>query len=512
MPTRLVDVSSMDAGGAPVLVEGVPAVVDYLALSHRWGGSKIAQTTSTNLQEHKQGIPVQSLNRTFQDAITAARKLGYRYIWIDSLCILQDSREDWTREASRMALVYQNADITLSAACATSGDTGLFQSREGQTSSVKVPCSRLRDELDPPPIPNCYFTVRKKERRDYTFTKEVAEGPLNTRAWTLQERCLSRRIVHYARTQLYWECQTSIRVESLGSNIIPGPRERSERFGDMGGALQDGFLKHLLSSASIGRAPDMDLERQKININAYSAWYYLLSDYSGRDLTVGSDKLPAISGVARVFAEHRNDTYLAGLWKGDLPSGLLWRYATARLGFQRPLSSSPRAPSWSWACWDGAIITEMDWDGRVEIEDITASVQLVGTDPFGAVKSGSLRFRGPLAPIHKLSQITMPAQQTFGLVDANVQLCDAAGAVFGNGYADSYAEVADTSSLIFCLMVVSVFVGFSPFSLQVLNAKGKWAWCLMLRETADQQVYERVGIAQVHQSAFSGPKSAITIV
>jgi len=199
MPTRLVDVGSPDGLIGPSLVETTENQKDdYLALSYRWGNTEITKTTINNLTSHKDAIMFDSLSRVFQDAIKATRTLGYRYIWIDALCIIQDSTEDWDREAACMAEIYANASITLSAAVSKSADENLFLPRQ----SVKA--VRLTDQR---------YSVTATILSD--FKEDVLSGALSRRGWTLQERLLSRRIIHFGQDQLHWECQTALRSENF---------------------------------------------------------------------------------------------------------------------------------------------------------------------------------------------------------------------------------------------------------------------------------------------------------
>lgn len=167
MPTRLADVG--EEGKAPRLVETVGSVSQYPALSHRWGGACIIQTTQANMEKHKQIIPLEDLCATFRDAIAMTKKLGYQFIWIDSLCIIQDSPVDWEREAACMATIYQNATLTPAAACATSGDTGLFQSRS-PPSAVSM--------SDGGQGQTTTYVLQKPH--GISFKDEVVDGPLNT--------------------------------------------------------------------------------------------------------------------------------------------------------------------------------------------------------------------------------------------------------------------------------------------------------------------------------------------
>jgi len=98
----------------------------YVALTYRWGSAKLTKTLLANKADYESAIPLNEISKTIQDAIAMTRKLGYRYLWVDSLCIIQNSPEDWKEEASRMAATCENTTITLSASASESADSGLF--------------------------------------------------------------------------------------------------------------------------------------------------------------------------------------------------------------------------------------------------------------------------------------------------------------------------------------------------------------------------------------------------
>ncbi|KAJ3533791.1 hypothetical protein NM208_g7826 [Fusarium decemcellulare] len=224
-----------------------------------------------------------------------------------------------------------------------------------------------------------------------------------------------------------------------------------------------------------------------------------------RDLTVPEDKLPAISGVASVFGSRRQDAYLAGLWEGDIQIGLLW-HSENRKGLKRP--SKFRAPSWSWAAYDGPIETAYDWDGEVVL-DITAScTTLANKDSYGKVISGFIEGSGFLQQISKASPVTR-AELKFGWDDANTQLLNLQGTVIGEASLDTPEAMSKTDEL-FCLMIFRVGIGFRPLSRQILNNMGDWAWGLLLERAGAQ--FRRVGLAKVHQSFFEGAKEKLTII
>ena len=131
-PNRLIDLGPLDVPVQPrlLLTEHVTSPISYATLSHRWGSAKMFQLTSKNVDSLQQRIPLAELSQTFQDAFVASKKLGVRFIWIDSLCIVQDQPDDWQKEAAKMKDIYSHARFNISATGADTSDDGLFFDRE----------------------------------------------------------------------------------------------------------------------------------------------------------------------------------------------------------------------------------------------------------------------------------------------------------------------------------------------------------------------------------------------
>ena len=198
-PTRLLDLVRFWSSGDVVLVEpeeGPDEYIPYTTLSHCWGTSTSGPltTTSANLASRKARIPFSELPLTFQNAVTTTRKLKIPYLWIDSLCIIQDSPDDWAKEAARMAVVYAGSICTLSALGSRDSNGGFFRRAEKKTDFV------FRYDLN---LGSQRIRVFPCEPNTWSL-----DGPLMRRAWTLQERALSNRILHFSRDELLWECKT----------------------------------------------------------------------------------------------------------------------------------------------------------------------------------------------------------------------------------------------------------------------------------------------------------------
>ncbi|KAI4274235.1 MAG: hypothetical protein L6R38_006156 [Xanthoria sp. 2 TBL-2021] len=351
----------------------------YLTLSHRWGIASILKLEHSKIADLEKGFNITDLPRTFQDAVVVTKRLGCKYIWIDSLCIIQDSIEDWAYEAGMMSEVYTNALCSISATGNFSSDDGCFQERNASDVEGLVVNPRWTG------LQSTIFRVIEYGLWDNLVTS----APLNKRAWVVQERLLAPCVLHFGRTQLAWECHELDACESYPAGLPL--------------AQQNAQSKHK------GLDPDVDGKelqsmgdsRSSPKLYTYHLWNKIITAYTAGELTVASDKLVAMSGLAKKLQASLQDEYLAGLWKGTLSSGLLWKVMDGKQanGLPSTRAGKYRAPSWSWAALDGHIMP-----GRPNIERILIAVQeamtvpLVPGNPMGQLSSGWIRLRGALLP------------------------------------------------------------------------------------------------------------------
>jgi len=212
LPTRLIDVGSQGSATSR-LVETANEALDcnrYIALSHRWGDTKehppfctrIEDLTGRghDLQSFKVALPEADIPKTFKDAIYVTRRLGIRYLWIDSLCIVQGEGGDFNAEAKRMEDVFSSAYCVIAASRASNQLEGFIRERP-KRKFVTIQQGKA------PPLYVC-------EAID-NFGGHVLDGALNRRGWVLQERALARRTVYFADAQTYFECSEGVRCETL---------------------------------------------------------------------------------------------------------------------------------------------------------------------------------------------------------------------------------------------------------------------------------------------------------
>lgn len=362
LPTRLLEIIN---DKFVRLVETEPSQLGrYTILSYCWGPDPNAnmQTTRANLHTRLvSGIPRRDLPAAIRDAVTMTSKLTLKHIWVDALCMVQDSPDEMDRELSRMSMYYRNAYLTLTAS--TSGCNKGFLGTVGRCNNhpdFPLPRDLLPLHMFSPPDKSNrglygrvkLETVYAREENPYRLAAE----PISRRAWTLQEQILSPRMVLFGG-RVIWFCNAATRCDG-GSEDWSFDENASDR-------LTRDFQMELVKAKrmesskihSEPRNPSTHLEdcrNRKIepNPNLHSLWYRIVVDYSHRQLTRPEDKFPAISAVAAEFAHLCGSEYLAGLWRSNLARDLLW--STPQAPPRR--TKAWRAPSWSWASVEDDIL------------------------------------------------------------------------------------------------------------------------------------------------------------
>jgi Heterokaryon incompatibility protein (HET) len=367
LPTRLLDsgIGSDQSTIRLVSSSALDAAVPYIALSHCWGGQCGMQLTGRSAAPLAHGIQVSTLPKTFFDAVSVAKELGIRYLWIDALCIMQDSEEDWKIESAQMLHVYSNATLTVAATASRNSEGGLFYKRSPLMISHYLLATASHCLEDEPLIVNFPDQFR-------LFDCENADmAPLQTRAWAMQERLLSRRNLYCAQDQLYWECSAG-RACEVSPEIEELESPSFERFVNINRISNHDYLREL--------------------------WHQVRQRYSGTDLTLHKDRLPALSGLARRVHEilHLKETdYLAGLERGLLASELQWSRRQRPTG---PKTKAYQAPSWSWAAGKG----RMSMPRRSKFQNLFEILQAETfpiNDPYGQVNGGYIRIRGLMCSV-----------------------------------------------------------------------------------------------------------------
>jgi hypothetical protein len=395
VPARLVDVGEKDEEMRLVSADDTTEGSPYMTLSHRWGsvGAHAAHSlTSARLEGYAQSIPHGSLPKTFVEACSLTRALGQRYLWIDSLCIVQDSREDWSEQSAQMWQIYSNSYLNISAAASASPAEGLFRRRDENSLGACV--IHVPDEH--PELPAGHHRLYSEEH----WTRGVEAAPVNSRAWVLQERLLAPRIVHFGQSEVFWECHCLRASETYPQGMLPLVETKDPV-----------PIKRVVEDDSDGKVPYFSLLK---------TWDAVVGRYSALNLSFASDKLVALSALAEQISVTypSSGKYLAGLWEAALLSQLLW--VSGRPG-TATRAETYRAPSWSWACIDGPITPCFDFSGYEPTGDKSTcrpTMQILGAsttsrpgEPYGSAVSGELLVAGCLLKVRLQQRTERPRRK-----------------------------------------------------------------------------------------------------
>ncbi|KAF2649936.1 HET-domain-containing protein, partial [Lophiostoma macrostomum CBS 122681] len=202
LPSRVLDVSIRNGSDDMIrLHESVGELAQYACLSYCWGNALPLKTTKDTYEDRRRGIAFGTLPNTFQDAVTVTRRLGIKYLWVDAMCIIQDSRDDWEIESSRMATVYKNAHVAIAADIAKDCNAHFLPRRKSEGSKDEEALAKFTES------DGSTFTVYGQSSDGWGHPDPLESNlPLRRRAWTLQEELLASRIVHFTQNELYWEC------------------------------------------------------------------------------------------------------------------------------------------------------------------------------------------------------------------------------------------------------------------------------------------------------------------
>ncbi|KAF4467376.1 HET-domain-containing [Fusarium albosuccineum] len=409
LPTRVIDVGNpKEHGPKPRLFMSKKASGQYIALSHRWSKAVATKLKSDNLIRYQQELPVNDMPPTFQDAIEVTRQLGFRYLWIDSLCIIQDDESDWSHESHRMGTIFEEAGCTIAAVNSVDDngiDHGLFLPRDTDPLSVKltipykkVPLSKLSQRVfkshtsvyiwkmqwlrELPTMKTCNENTITIRPRIVSSWRRLPRSNWYKRGWVLQERLLSRRLIYYTKNKLSWSCFAESGEEEGGD-----PKE----------------------AARISLLP----LRKGSDYPTFDIWKHIISDYQRCQLTFSKDRLAAVGGIsARLEAHFSCEIYAGILFHSprDAAENLLWYSSKAPL---RTFNEF-HAPSWTWVAFNGEtsffmptphvtsdlLITRLGFNIRNQCESTDPSKDCKGT-----CVSGSVSFEGPAGKLTRQSKL-----------------------------------------------------------------------------------------------------------
>jgi hypothetical protein len=461
----------------------------YAALSYRWGNSANQfKTTKANYESMLRNIDIASLPVTIADAVKFCKALGICYLWVDALCIIQDDGLDWADESAKVGTTYGQAALTLSASLASDSGQGFLDSSHVGP-SINIP---WRD----PSTQRC-GSLYIRHKVDTFYDLFSRKSPLTSRGWTLQERLLSPRVLHFGQ-QMYWECWGAMFSED-------------GRF--------DTYLRGLPSNPNrteLGRSeirpwwerpPHHEIKGRWMT---FEYWSKVVEGFTQRSLTDPMDKLPALAGLANVLTQSNGDVYYAGLWKSSLDLDLLWRRRVSAY-----MESPPRyrAPSWSWAALDGPIsswnrtqylATEFVHEIQVEMDlhDICDGMQVAGSIEKSAI--GFLDVSAPLnraRPVENLEEFSLNDPEIEGWVKKgfNFHILKTDGNPRNHYWICVFDRQPDLLSKQYFLLRINFEVACMPKG-QTQRLLGLKHWALILEEDAIHTVrpgaacYRRVGI------------------
>ncbi|KAI1453761.1 heterokaryon incompatibility protein-domain-containing protein [Annulohypoxylon moriforme] len=408
-PTRLLYVGRLDSSNIQLHLTSVKRPEgSYMTLSHCWGRGEMLKLEKNNLEHRlKHGFLYEELPKTFQDAIRLCRFLCYDYIWIDSLCIIQDS-EDWIEESKAMSNIYQHSICNIAAAASQGPTEGCFYPRNPN----RIPPLEIIFDKNKNSVAtaiallgslNCCVRRSKKETENESIEKlpylfvdidiwnvNVEDAPLNKRAWVMQERALAPRQIHCGQEQLLWECRQTTACEtfpfildfykdllsdcspivteltSLNLTLSEMSRVKASEVEPDGQFPQVSFDSSSLlrNHHGIGvprfdrtllhlEGATLDERVARLKHDIYNDWAGIIEIYSSCELTERTDRLVAISGIASRIQDVLDDENIAGLWRSQLHLQLLW--SASRSSSHREIPDYKIGPSWSWSCLNAPV-------------------------------------------------------------------------------------------------------------------------------------------------------------
>lgn len=383
----------------------------YWTVSHRWGDPKrLPKLLQTNMEDYRRnGILLTSLPQTFQDAISIIRRLGHRYLWIDCLCIIQGSGGDWTTQSASMTEIYSYSYCNISALASSSdARNGIFTVR---------PFDGVF--LYPRQVPLVGFTGLLWDGSDWNI--DVEDAALSKRAWVVQERFLARRVLHFAESQMYWECleskqrevDTKPSIDQASSKVELSPVCCQTEPQSLDLSIYKAARRNLIEIQQEDIPPWLSTKPTPEDRKHISQWCNIVSIYASCDLTKESDRLVAMHGIAKTFLQAKGitDEYFAGLWKNTLHVDLLWHTGKQH---ERKVSTRDRShytcvPTWSWASVAGGTVHLQQGYTRYE-RPPSSLIQLVeshikpeaGGDVFGQLHTAELVIRAMVYPYRSL--------------------------------------------------------------------------------------------------------------
>lgn len=484
LPRRVINISNPDL---LYMEDGQDRKADYVTLSYKWGDCKKYNTTSLNLQQHQKEIPFHKLPLTFREAVDVARALGFQWLWIDALCIVQDSDAEKAAEINRMHQIFRSSALTLFAAAGDNADAGLSSRRDPRQAK---PCMlELRNTV---PLGN-------NERVDsLVLLKDwhagLCDKPLYDRAWVLQEEMFASRHLVFSPKLLGFRCFCGTSNEGE-PNLTPPFASIQDLSTRNATQFVESLLEIKLRLLQQDHLPPL-LPPSRSNF--FEDWYDLVWMYTSRSLTSSHDILPALAGLANAFRERHKWTYVLGLWREDLPKGLFWdaeRGANngAKVSeISEEATESSRFPSWSWcSVWGrpvGFFHQTMESDPVLTVQDM----QFYDGSDVTSITLPSLKLTGRVRSARiggGLQENGDPAETT------SVAAClhdTTTGDVVGRVHFDTRRDVKPPGPVVYCLLILT-----RPKPSDYETDRWTLGCLALVPIEGSSEVFRRVGLAYI---------------
>jgi hypothetical protein len=338
----------------------------YVALSHVWAYTEPYQTTLENYSDHTARVPWENLSRALQEVVALVLTLEYEYLWVDSLCIIQDDLADKEKELPRMSLIYGQAALVFAA---YGPDLGF----------KKIALLVIEDPYHTDDAP---VYCRLKIHHSNMFSASKDPSSWLGRAWCMQERIFAPRILHFGGSmeELFFECNTLVQCECGALS-----KDRNQRQATLKKKITDAL-------ARVGE----DVEPTEFCNELWKVYITACENYTSRGISFPTDTLGAVSSLMHRFIPHLGK-YHAGLWEYNLLISLQWEASMTEVCRRH---KDYVAPSFSWASRSGGVVWYLpsstlpmpETHDFATIVDI--SCDLAGSDPCGRVSGGYMTLRG----------------------------------------------------------------------------------------------------------------------
>ncbi|KAH7038284.1 uncharacterized protein B0I36DRAFT_359869 [Microdochium trichocladiopsis] len=347
-----------------------------------------------------------------------------RYIWIDSLCIIQDDREEWRVEATRMKDVYASAWLTIAASSASDSSEGCFTAHNvaefkdtdtylqqvtqfwaAKSGSTVAGASTCHPVPNPDTPTQEHFAIRVYPRK---LGLRTSLSKLGARGWTLQEHVLSRRIVHCTYPELHWQCQ-SIYTAEAGISILPSSPD----------------LECIKTAAQVATTVEDQPQQDQSRLHGtYQAWCRWMEEYSSRHFTVPSDRLAALAGMVQWVAETTGYKHILGSWEETICEDLIW-FGDPPHGHSEREAVLRDMPSWSWLSRSrNVVVGYQSWISLSTLQQVQRHARLIDTNIIwgglplvSSLLCAELQLRGPLK---RMRLTTVPEARVFNPPYLNV--------------------------------------------------------------------------------------------